>query len=81
VATVSDLLGKLGAEARLETSMARTCWRTGYHYSLTKGLLYRSYKDIDELATILALRPEGAVRKSGKGDQYIRRMIASALVK
>lgn len=55
--------------------------RTGYDYSLTKGLLCRGYKDIDELATILALRPEGAVRKSGKGDQYISRTIANALVK
>ena len=59
----------------------RDTTRTGYDYSLIKRLLWRGYKDLDDLATVLALRPEGAVRKSGKGDQYIRRTIANALLK
>lgn len=54
---------------------------SGYDFSLAKYLLNLGYQNIGELATILALRPEGAVRKSGKGDGYIRRTIANALMK
>jgi len=55
--------------------------RSGFDYSLAKRLLWLGHKNIDDLATVLALRPEGAVRRSGKGEQYIRRTIGHALLK
>lgn len=55
--------------------------RSGYDYSLVKSLMHLGYKNIDELATILALRPDGAVRSSGKSEEYIRRTIANAILK
>ena len=48
--------------------------------SLLRKLLHLGYKNIDELATILALRPEGSVRKSGKGEGYLRTTLAKALM-
>jgi hypothetical protein len=55
--------------------------RTGFDYSLIKRLLNLGYRNIDDLCTILALRPEGAVQKSGKGRQYVLKTIANALTK
>ena len=55
--------------------------RTGFDYSLVRRLLYMGHRNIDELGAVLALRPEGAVKKSGKDEQYIRRTIANALIR
>jgi len=52
---------------------------TGYDFSITRRLLFLGYRNLDDIATVLAVRPEGAVRKSGKGEQYVRRTIANAL--
>lgn len=54
---------------------------SGFDYSLTSRLLHLGYRNIDELAAILVARPDGAVRSSGKGDSYVRRTIAAALVR
>lgn len=54
--------------------------RSGYDYSLVLRLLHFGYKNLDELATIVALRPEGSVQKSGKSEAYVTRTIASALL-
>jgi len=55
--------------------------RTGYDYSLVKRLLRTGVKNLDDLATVLALRPEGAVKQSGKDERYILRTIGNALLK
>ena len=55
--------------------------RTGYDYSLVITLLRTGVKNLDDLATILALRPEGAVKKSGKDERYILHTIGNALIK
>jgi hypothetical protein len=55
--------------------------RSGYDYSLTLRLLRLGYRNLDELATIMVLRPEGSVQKSGKGEGYVRRTIANALMR
>jgi len=55
--------------------------RTGYDYSLVKRLLGTGVKNLDDLATVLALRPEGAVKKSSKDERYILRTIGNALLK
>ncbi|MDA2935401.1 hypothetical protein MYX82_13845 [Acidobacteria bacterium AH-259-D05] len=55
--------------------------RSGFDYSVVRRLLWLGYKNIDELGTVLALRPEGGVKKSGKGEQYITRTIGNALLK
>ena len=54
---------------------------SGYDYSLMKRAMQIGYRDLDGLATVLALFPKGSVRTSGKGELYIRRTIANALVK
>jgi hypothetical protein len=53
--------------------------RSGYDFSLTKECMQNGITDLVELATILILRPEGAVQKSGKGDSYVRLTIANAI--
>lgn len=55
--------------------------RTGFDYSIAKRLLRLGYRNLDDIATILALRPNGAVREHGKSEQYILRTIANALIK
>lgn len=55
--------------------------RSGYDFSLVRTLLRDGHRNLDELATILALRPDGDVQERGKGDQYIRRTIANALLR
>jgi len=52
---------------------------TGYDFSLTKRCLSQGITDFRDLAAILALRPKGAVKMSGKGEQYIRLTIANAI--
>lgn len=54
---------------------------SGYDFSLTRRLLSLGYRNIDDLATVLAARPEGAVKQGGRGEDYIRRTIANALLK
>ncbi len=56
--------------------------RTGFDYSLIRRLLYLNHTtDLAELATILSLRPDGAVQAKGKDDKYIRRTISNALIR
>ena len=55
--------------------------RSGFHYSITRRLLDLGHTNVRELATILAHRPGGGVRGSRKGEDYIRRTIASALTR
>lgn len=54
---------------------------SGYDFSLACHLLSAGYRNVDELATVLALRPDGCFQQSGKGEFYIRRTIANALMK
>lgn len=70
-----ELWAGTGKSAGTDTS------RSGYDYSLALRLLHLGYKNIDELATVLVLRPEGSVQKSGKGEAYVRRTIANALLR
>lgn len=55
--------------------------RSGYDFSLTKECIKKGITDIADLIAVLALRPEGAYRKSGKNEQYIRRTIGNAIFK
>lgn len=55
--------------------------RSGYDFSLACHLFSLGYRNVDELATVLALRPGGAFQQSGKGEFYLRRTIANALMK
>jgi len=52
---------------------------SGYDHTLTRTLMGRGHKNLDDLATILAKRPLGSVQKSGKDQQYIQRTIANVL--
>ncbi len=54
--------------------------RSGYDYSLAKRLLELGYTNVDDLAVILALRPDGAFREGNKDEKYLRRTIANALM-
>jgi len=53
--------------------------RSGYDFSLAKTCIKKGITDINDLVSILALRPEGAYQKSGKGDRYLRLTIANAI--
>ena len=53
--------------------------RSGYDYRLMCSLLSRGYHNIDELSTILSLRPDGKVQRGRKDERYIRLTIANAL--
>lgn len=53
--------------------------RTGYDFALLKECIKLGITDVHELATILILRPAGAVQASGKGSQYVKKTILSAL--
>ncbi len=55
--------------------------RSGYDFSLTRHLIVQGYRNIDDLATVLIARPDGAVRQAGKGEDYVRRTIANAILK
>jgi hypothetical protein len=55
--------------------------RSGFDYSLMRTLAFLGYKNVDELATILALRPDGSARVNGKPESYIYRTIAKAISK
>ena len=52
---------------------------TGYDFSLMKKCINRGMTDIRDLTAILALRPKGGVRMSGKGMQYVKLTIANAI--
>lgn len=54
---------------------------SGYDYSLTRQLLRRGHTDLEDLAAIVAHRPNGCVQQQGKGDAYICRTIANALTR
>lgn len=54
---------------------------SGYDYSLVRRMLQLGYTDVQEIASVLAVRPNGSVQNSGKGEEYIRRTIANALIK
>ena len=70
-----DLWSGNGKPATTDTS------RSGFDYSIARRLLWLGHRNIDDLATILALRPNGSVRQSGKSAQYIMRTIGSALMR
>lgn len=55
--------------------------RSGYDYSLILRLMRLGHRNLDELASILVLRPDGSVQKSSKGDAYVRRTLANALLR
>jgi len=55
--------------------------RSGYDFSLAKECIRNGITDINDLTAILMIRPEGAVRKSGKNELYVRRTIGNALYK
>jgi hypothetical protein len=55
--------------------------RSGFDYSITRRLLRQGFRNIDDLATILTLRPDGAVQGSKKNQEYVRRTISNALNK
>ncbi|MBI4454735.1 MAG: hypothetical protein HY644_02425 [Acidobacteria bacterium] len=55
--------------------------RSGFDYSIARRLIRLGYRNIDEIATVLILRPNGGVKASGKAEGYVRRTIASALMK
>ena len=63
-------------EGKIETADVS---RTGYDFSLARECIKRGITDINDLVSILALRPEGAYQKSGKGDKYLRLTIANAI--
>lgn len=54
---------------------------SGFDYSVVKKLIQLGYRNIDELSTILALRPYGSFQKHHKNEQYLKRTIANALLK
>lgn len=51
--------------------------KTGYDHSLITKLLHLGFDNLGDLSTILAERPNGAVKGSGKGDQYIWHTLAN----
>lgn len=53
--------------------------RSGYDYSLVRRLIYLGHRNLDELAAILANRPNGAGHE--KGQKYIWTTIGNALMK
>jgi len=55
--------------------------KSGYDFSLVKTLMRKGYKNLDNLATILWHRPLGGVTHEGKGEDYIARTIAKALLR
>lgn len=55
--------------------------RCGYDFSLVRRFMVLGYRDIDGLATILATRPDGAVRQTNRGEDYIRLTLANAIRK
>jgi len=57
------------------------CSSSGYDYSLTKHLMQRGHRNLDDLATIIFLRPQGSIQKNGKGEGYVRHTLANALLK
>lgn len=55
--------------------------RSGYDFSLVRRYLVLGYRDLDGLATVLATRPDGAVRQANRGEDYIRLTLANAIRK
>lgn len=55
------------------------CSNSGYDFSLVRRLMAIGFRDLDDLATVLAARPDGAVRQSGKGEDYIRLTLSNAI--
>ncbi len=53
---------------------------SGYDFSLVKLCLKNHITDINDLSTILALRPNGAFQKSGKDETYIKRTVSKAIM-
>jgi hypothetical protein len=53
--------------------------RSGYDFSLIQVCLKHGITDLNDLYAILALRPDGAVKGSGKGEKYLRNTIANAI--
>ncbi len=54
---------------------------SGYDFSLVKLLLSYGFKNVDELATVLAHRPNGVVQTKNKDERYLQHTIANAILK
>jgi hypothetical protein len=54
------------------------CTRSGYDFSLVRLLLAQGYREPDDLATILALRPDGAFRNRRSDRDYLAKTIEQA---
>lgn len=54
---------------------------SGFDFSLIQKLIKDGYTDIGDLATILALRPDGSFNKNKKQEIYLKRTIGNALIK
>ena len=52
---------------------------SGYDFSLIILCMKEGILDLNELASILVCRPNGAYRASGKGESYIKQTISSAV--
>lgn len=70
-----ELWSGIGKPQNTDTSSS------GFDYSLVRRLLKLGHRNIDDLASVLARRPDGSVQRHGKGDAYIRRTIANALIR
>lgn len=53
---------------------------TGYDFSLIVQCIKNGITDVNELASILANRPQGAYQQSGKNKAYISRTIGKAIM-
>lgn len=53
---------------------------SGFDITIVRRLMINGITDANMLGTALALRPLGSVQQSGKGEDYVRRTLAKALV-
>jgi hypothetical protein len=53
---------------------------SGYDFSIARRLIILGIRDVDVLATAIALRPESSYGKGSKDERYLRRTIAKALM-
>ncbi len=54
---------------------------SGYDWSIARRLMVLGVRDLDVIATALALRPNGSYQNGDKDCGYLRRTIASAMVR
>ena len=51
----------------------------GYDFSIARRLLALGYRDVDQIGTVLALRPNGSFQNGNKKEEYLCRTIGKAL--